>query len=129
MSSQDKPPRIDPATSRTLASAIVGNENATVQDGNYIIHKSRIFSGSKNRVLGLLDHLEARGCSKARLDRIRNSVAGNSIGFCKDIPEYGQRGEALFALVGSELPKKENVREGGTNVLKRPQPQSEEGTL
>jgi hypothetical protein len=121
--------RLDPATSRTLASAIVGNENATVQSGNYIVHKGRIFSGKKNRLLGLLDHLQTIGCDTRRIDAIRVSVAGNTIGFCKEIPDYGERGEALIALIGAELPKKENIREGGTGILSRgqPQPQPQNG--
>lgn len=131
-------PRLDPGTSRTLASTLVGNENATIQPGNYIVHKSRILSGAKNRALGGLDHLQSLAVyckdndkkTKAikDLEDMRISMAGNTIGFAKEIPEYGMRGEALIAFIGNEMPKKENVREGSTGILRRPEPQTPQAT-
>jgi hypothetical protein len=119
-----KEPPLDKASSRVLVSAIVGNENAKIEKGNWHVTKSRVISGNMNRLMVYAAHLEGLGIDVSA-DVINIQAA--TIGFSKEIPDYGERGEAIQILTQQDtLPKFEKVREGGTGVLKRPEQPTEQ---
>ena len=126
MSQGYREPPIDKASSRAIVETLCGNSNQTVQSGTWIIHKSRVIGGNMNRFYGLLDHLESIGCDKTRIDKIRVSVAGTTIGFSQKIPEFGMRGEIKEVITQQQLPKKEPVTNTSDGLIRRGKPQTEE---
>ena len=110
---------IDQATKRITKSlvnptqeaseVIVGVNNEDIQQGSSITQKSRIFDGDSARFANLLDYLESIGCNKRDLDGIRTTVFGVSLGYCKEIPDYGMRGEILEFVRPRQQKQKDQV--------------------
>jgi hypothetical protein len=80
---------------QAVTQTIIGEENTDIQHGNTIITKARIFDGNSNRLANAFDYYVMRGCDAKIIGQLRATVFGASIGYCKDIPDYGMRGEAL----------------------------------
>jgi hypothetical protein len=118
--SQYREPPLDKASSRAIVETIVGEKNETVEKGDWIVHKSRVFSGNVARAYLLIDLLESLGC--VNVWKVRNSIAGSSIGFSKEVPPYGMRGEAVSIITQQALPKKETIATSGEGLLRRGKP-------
>jgi hypothetical protein len=88
---------VNPA--QEASEVIVGLNNDDIQQGSSITQKSRIFDGDSARTANLFDYLDSI-CSYnqkavARLNKLRTMVFGVSLGYCKEIPDFGMRGEIL----------------------------------
>jgi hypothetical protein len=115
-----KEPPIDKQSTRVIVETIVGNANKDLQVGSWIITRARVISGNYNRLFILGEHLKALGIEG--IDKDLAVIAGATIGFSPQIPDFGMRGEAVAIITQQNLPKSEKVREGGTGILKRAEP-------
>lgn len=116
---RDEQPRIDQQSTRVIVETLVGNKNSTLETGNWLVTKSRIFSGNMYRLSVYSAYLQRIGIDVSQ--DITNILAG-TIGFCKDFPDGGMREEAIQVLTQQELPRVEKLKEGGTGILKRGEP-------
>jgi hypothetical protein len=114
-------------SNQTVTSIITSEDNTEIQPGNSIITKSRIFSGETNRLANLFDYLILRGCNKDKIAALRTTVFGASIGYCKDIPDFGMRGEALDLVRPS--PKKEQQQTIPNQTIDNNQKQPQQGEM
>lgn len=116
-------PPIDKASSRAIVETLCGESNRTVQQGDHIVHRSRICGEGVARHFGLLAHMEAIGVNKEKVNAYRVSLANITIGMSPEIPPYGMRGEIKEVITQQQLPKKETVTNTRSGLIKRPEPQ------
>ena len=116
-------PPIDKQSTRVLVETVVGNKSEDIETKNQNLTRARTISGNYNRLFILGEHLKKLGVDVSDDLTI---IASATRGFSKEIPDFGLIGEAIQILTLQQLPKSEKVREGGTGILRRPEPKAEE---
>jgi len=122
MATRYKEPPIDKASSKAIVETIVGERNADLQGGNWIVTKARVISGNYNRLFILGEHLNSLGVD---VEKDLIMIAASSIGFSKELPDFGMRGEAIQIITQQNLPKKETVTSTTAGIIRRAQPTTE----
>lgn len=127
MSGKPQESPLSQATTAAITETLIGSKNYTMAPGDWIKTKARIFSGNTNRLLDLFDHLQLIGCNSEQVNKMRNMICESTIGLSPELPPNGMRGEALAVITLQNLPKKEQVMNTKSGIIRRavPEPETE----
>jgi hypothetical protein len=126
MSTRQQESPLSQATTAAITETLIGSKNYNMQSGDWIKTKARIFSGPTNRLLDLFDHLQLIGCNGDQINKMRNMICESTIGLSPELPPNGMRGEALAVITLQNLPKKEQVMNTKSGIIRRGIPEPEQ---
>ena len=87
-----------------LSKVVTGRKNQKIKPGSSGSQDSRIICGEQYRLLVFFDMLSNLG---VETDDFSTSISHHTKGFSKDIPDHGQRGEAIEMYINKTRTTKE----------------------